>query len=100
MQRKGASRSSPAGSKPSSLPSTGSRSLLKIRSMPAPQELIQQVPLFSDLDKKELQGLASTMKERTFNSGDTDANEGQTGIGFFTTDDGEAHAAVQGEERG
>ena len=67
--------------------------------MPAPEELIQQVPLFSDLDKKELQGLASTMKERTFNSGDTIATEGQTGIGFFIIDDGEASVSVQGEER-
>ena len=67
--------------------------------MPAPEELIQQVPLFSDLDKRELQGLASTMKERTFNSGDTVATEGQTGIGFFIIDDGEASVSVQGEER-
>jgi len=67
--------------------------------MPAPVELIQQVPLFSDLDKRELQGLASTMKERIFKSGDTIATEGQTGIGFFIIDDGEASVSVQGEER-
>jgi len=45
----------------------------------APQELIQQVPLFSGLDKRELQGLASSMKERVF-------------------DEGEATVSVQGEE--
>jgi len=39
--------------------------------MAAPEELIRQVPLFADLDKKDLQGLASTMKERQFNAGDT-----------------------------
>jgi CRP/FNR family cyclic AMP-dependent transcriptional regulator len=64
----------------------------------APQELIQQVPLFSDLEKKELQGLASTMKERNFDAGDTIAVEGQTGIGFFIIDDGEATISVKGEE--
>jgi CRP-like cAMP-binding protein len=65
----------------------------------APQELIQQVPLFSDLDKKELQGLASSMKERNFDEGDKIATEGQTGIGFFIIDEGEATISVQGEER-
>ena len=67
--------------------------------MAAPQELIQQVPLFSDLDKKELQGLASSMKERIFDEGDTVASEGQTGIGFFIIEEGEATVSVQGEER-
>ncbi|HMI98703.1 MAG TPA: cyclic nucleotide-binding domain-containing protein [Gaiellaceae bacterium] len=66
--------------------------------MAAPAELIQQVPLFSDLDKKELQGLASSMKERIFNEGDTVAVEGQTGVGFFIIDEGEATISVKGEE--
>jgi CRP/FNR family transcriptional regulator, cyclic AMP receptor protein len=65
----------------------------------APQELIQQVPLFADLDKKELQELSSSMKERTFSAGDTVASEGQTGVGFFIIDDGEASVSVKGEER-
>ena len=67
--------------------------------MPAPQELIQQVPLFADLDKRELQGLVSSLKERTFDEGDTIASEGQTGIGFFVIDEGEVGVSVQGEER-
>ena len=67
--------------------------------MPAPEELIQQIPLFSDLDKKELQGLVSSFKERTFDEGDTVTQEGQTGIGFFVIDDGEASVSVQGQER-
>jgi CRP-like cAMP-binding protein len=68
--------------------------------MAAPEELIRQVPLFADLDKKELQGLASTMKERIFDTGDTIASEGATGIGFFIIDDGEASVSVHGEEVG
>jgi CRP/FNR family transcriptional regulator, cyclic AMP receptor protein len=67
--------------------------------VPAPEELIQQVPLFSTLDKREVQGLASSMKERTFNEGDTIATEGKSGIGFFIIDEGEAVVSVGGDER-
>jgi CRP/FNR family cyclic AMP-dependent transcriptional regulator len=66
--------------------------------MAASEELIRQVPLFSGLDKKDVQGLASTMKERLFDTGDTIAAEGATGIGFFIIDEGEATVSVQGEE--
>ncbi|HEY3050355.1 MAG TPA: cyclic nucleotide-binding domain-containing protein [Gaiellaceae bacterium] len=66
--------------------------------MAASEELIRQVPLFSDLDKRELQGLASTMKERNFDPGDTVATEGSTGIGFFIIDEGEATVSVHGED--
>jgi CRP/FNR family transcriptional regulator, cyclic AMP receptor protein len=61
-------------------------------------DLIKQVPLFSDLDKRELQGLASTMKERKFDPGDTVATEGSTGIGFFIIDEGEATVSVHGAD--
>jgi CRP-like cAMP-binding protein len=67
--------------------------------VPAPEELIKQVPLFSGLDKGELRGLTSSMKERNFDTGDTIASEGQSGIGFFIIDEGEATVSVQGEER-
>lgn len=67
--------------------------------MAAPEELIRQVPLFSTLDKSEVQGLASSMKERTFDEGDTISTEGQSGIGFFIIDEGEAGVSVGGEER-
>jgi CRP/FNR family transcriptional regulator, cyclic AMP receptor protein len=66
--------------------------------VPAPEDLIRQVPLFSDLDKRELQGLASTMKERKFDPGDTVATEGSTGIGFFIIDEGEATVSVHGQD--
>ena len=66
--------------------------------MPAPEELIRQVPLFKDLDKSEMQGLVSSMKERQFDEGDTVASEGSTGVGFFIIDEGEATVSVHGEE--
>lgn len=67
--------------------------------MTAPPDLVQQVPLFSDLSKQELQGLASSMKERNFSPGDTIASEGQSGIGFFIIEEGEAAVTIGGEER-
>jgi CRP/FNR family transcriptional regulator, cyclic AMP receptor protein len=67
--------------------------------MPAPPELIRQVPLFSDLDKKEVEQLAASMKERIFDEGDTITREGQSGVGFFIIEEGEAAVTVGGEER-
>lgn len=67
--------------------------------MSAPPELVRGVPLFADLDGRELQGLASSMKERTFNAGHTIATEGQTGIGFFVIAEGTATVSQGGEER-
>ena len=68
--------------------------------MAAPAELLQRVPLFADLDRRELESVASTLKERTFQAGDTIATEGQLGLGFFLIDDGEAKVTVHGHERG
>jgi CRP/FNR family cyclic AMP-dependent transcriptional regulator len=67
--------------------------------MSAPVELVRGVPLFADLDRRELQGLANTMKERTFRSGQTIASEGQTGIGFFVIAEGTANVSQGGEAR-
>jgi CRP/FNR family transcriptional regulator, cyclic AMP receptor protein len=62
-------------------------------------DLLKRVPIFSDLDGKELDRIAGSMKQRTFNAGDTVTAEGQTGIGFFVIDSGEAKVTVGGEER-
>ena len=65
-----------------------------------PTELIQRIPLFSDLDRKETEQLARTMKARTFSPGETIATEGQRGIGFFVIESGQAKVSIGGEERG
>jgi len=39
------------------------------------------------------------MKERTFPAGATVATEGQSGVGFFVIEDGEALVSVRGDER-
>jgi CRP/FNR family transcriptional regulator, cyclic AMP receptor protein len=61
-----------------------------MRAVPATAEQIQRVPIFVDLDKKELDSLASSFKERTFNAGETIASEGAGGVGFFIIGEGEA----------
>ena len=63
-------------------------------------ERLKQVPLFSDLDKKELESIANTMRERTFAAGQHVTEEGAGGAGFFIIDDGEADVTVHGEPRG
>ena len=66
--------------------------------MAAPVELIQRVPLFADLERRELQDLAASFKERTFGPGDVIAQEGEAGVGFFVIADGEASVSVHGQE--
>ncbi len=65
----------------------------------APTELLQRVPLFSGLGRRELERVANSMKERRFRSGDTVTTEGRGGVGFFVIDEGEANVAVQGQDR-
>ncbi len=67
--------------------------------MPAPRELIEKVPLFSDLESRELDTIASSMKERTFEPGETVATEGESGVGFFVIESGSATVSVGGTER-
>jgi len=71
-------------------------------SPPVPEgaaNLLKRVPIFSDLDGKELERIASSMKQRTFNAGDTVTSEGKTGVGFFVIEEGEATVTVGGDER-
>jgi CRP/FNR family transcriptional regulator, cyclic AMP receptor protein len=62
-------------------------------------ELLQRVPLFSDLDRKELERVAASMKERLFSAGDTVTAEGSTGVGFFVIESGDAKVTIGGEDR-
>jgi CRP-like cAMP-binding protein len=65
---------------------------------PTPESL-ERVPLFADLDRRELASIAASMRERTFPAGDTVIQEGSGGAGFFVVDDGEAEVSVGGEVR-
>ena len=62
-------------------------------------DLLKQVPLFSDLDGKELEHIANAMKQRTFQAGQEIAVEGESAVCFFVIEDGQAKVTVQGEDR-
>ena len=66
----------------------------------APVELLQRVPLFADFDRGDLERLARSFKQRTFESGSTVAGEGKSGAGFFVIESGEATVTVRDADRG
>ena len=66
--------------------------------MAAPTDLLRRVPLFEGLGDRDLKRLSEVFKERTFAAGDAIATEGQSGVGFFVIESGEAKVTVGGEE--
>lgn len=65
-----------------------------------PVDALKKVPLFAELDDRELQQIASSMRERRYSAGDTVTQEGRGGAGFFVVEEGEAEVSVDGEPRG
>ena len=63
-------------------------------------DLLHRVPLFAELEPRELERLSGSFKERTFDAGLPVATEGEGGVGFFVIESGEAAVTVHGEERG
>jgi CRP-like cAMP-binding protein len=57
------------------------------------------VPIFQGLERRDLERIASSMKQRTFRAGDTVTSEGSGGVGFFVIEDGSAKVTVHGEDR-
>ena len=57
-----------------------------------PIALLNNVRLFENVETKELETIARSFKERTFNAGDVIAEEGKSGIGFFIIESGTAKA--------
>ena len=66
----------------------------------ASADVLKKVPLFAGLDKRELEQIASTMRERRFSAGATVTEEGAGGAGFFVVEEGQAEVLVEGETRG
>jgi CRP/FNR family cyclic AMP-dependent transcriptional regulator len=62
-------------------------------------ELLRRVPLFSGLDRRELDSIARSLKEVRFRPGQEVVSEGGSGVGFFVIEEGEARVTVGGEER-
>ncbi len=61
-------------------------------------ETLQRIPLFADLEKRDLTQIASSFKAREYAAGDTLATEGEGGVGFFLIESGEATVSVRGRE--
>jgi CRP/FNR family transcriptional regulator, cyclic AMP receptor protein len=66
----------------------------------ASPDLLQHVPLFADLTRKDLERIGGSMKERRFEEGDTLTVEGRGGVGFFVIEEGYGRVSVHDEERG
>src|SRR4051794_25007826 len=62
-------------------------------------ESLKLVPLFAELDGRQLKKLAALFRERGFKPGTSVVREGtMSGVGFFVITDGEAVVSVGGEE--
>jgi CRP/FNR family cyclic AMP-dependent transcriptional regulator len=66
----------------------------------ASPDMLKKVPLFAGLDNKELQQIASSMRERKFKAGDTVTQEGAGGVGFFVVEEGQADVSIGGQAKG
>ncbi len=62
-------------------------------------ETIAKVPLFAGLEKRDLERIADSFKERKYKAGDAIASEGHGAAGFFVIGEGTAKVAVHGEDR-
>ena len=59
---------------------------------------LKRVPLFADLNGRQLNKLGAKFRERSFEPGTSVVREGRmSGIGFFVITDGEAEVRIRGE---
>jgi CRP-like cAMP-binding protein len=61
------------------------------------EDTLARVPMFSGIKPKELKKLGKRMTERSFNEGDEITREGESGIGFFVIEEGNATVSVGGK---
>jgi CRP/FNR family cyclic AMP-dependent transcriptional regulator len=67
--------------------------------MSASVDVLRAVPLFRELSTRDLRGLAASMSEKSYATGDVVVAEGQRGIGFFVILEGYATVSQGGEDR-
>jgi CRP-like cAMP-binding protein len=60
-------------------------------------DALKKVPLFEDLDSRELQDIANSMRERRVAAGDVILEQGAAGAGFFVVDHGMAEVTIDGD---
>ena len=64
----------------------------------APVKVLQHVPLFCDLNKRELHQIARLFKPRHFVAGQVVIQEGSGGAAFFVIESGEATVLIGGKK--
>jgi CRP-like cAMP-binding protein len=63
-------------------------------------EFLARVAVFSDLNTRELNELAASMKQNRYEPGRAVVTEGESGVGFFVVAEGTASVSVDGREVG
>jgi hypothetical protein len=64
-----------------------------------PLKVVERLPLFSDLDRRDAEKIARLFKERRFAAGETIAKEGAGAAAFFVIESGQATVTVSGQHR-
>ena len=67
--------------------------------MAAPIDQLKRVPLFADLNQRQLKRVARDFRDRRFKAGTSVVKQGEmSGIGFFIITEGEASVVADGTE--
>ena len=67
--------------------------------MAAPVDVLRQIPLFAELNQRQLKRLATDFRERRFKEGTSIVRQDEmSGIGFFVITEGVASVQVNGRE--
>jgi CRP/FNR family cyclic AMP-dependent transcriptional regulator len=61
------------------------------------EDMLGNVPLFSQLKDKDRKRLVKRLADRRFDQGEEIATEGESGVGFFVIEEGSAHVSRGGE---
>src|SRR5262249_40398898 len=64
-----------------------------------PAEVIGCVPLFQNMNPRDVEAIAALFKERRFATGETVCKEGAGGAAFFVIESGEASISIGGRQR-
>jgi len=65
----------------------------------APVETLKRVPLFTELDRRELEQIARLFKERRFSEGEVVVRQDSGGAAFYLIESGEAAVSIDGVQR-
>lgn len=64
-----------------------------------PVEVVERVPLFANMSRRDIEGIAALFKERRFAAGETITKQGAGGAAFYLIESGEAIVSVGGRQR-